>query len=87
MRWLILSDRSQYEVDREFAAISTGDGRSGATNLHVVLSDSLGDSSVIRVAVTASSREVEGSEMTVTDSNQESIVVEFSLLDRGAASG
>jgi len=43
---VILSDRSQYEVGRGFAAVSTGDGRSRATDLHVVLSGSMSDLTV-----------------------------------------
>ena len=37
----ILSDSSQYEVGRGFAAVSTGDGRSRATDRHIVLSGSI----------------------------------------------
>src|SRR6056297_2289025 len=41
---LLLSDNSQYEVDRGFAAVSTGDGRRRATELHTVLSGSMKNS-------------------------------------------
>ena len=40
-RVFILPDSSQYELGREFAAVSTGDGHSSAPDRHVVLSGSI----------------------------------------------
>ncbi|ELY73057.1 hypothetical protein C490_01904 [Natronobacterium gregoryi SP2] len=41
IRILILSDRSQYEVDRGLAAISSGGGPTRATDRHAVLPGSM----------------------------------------------